>query len=154
VLAVGIIAVLGSASIYVSLLVIAMSDRLLYLQLSNDMHTYLSEYGSENASTLETTAGPSVVIFLIGWLLIAIADISRRRPQRVSAGVLVIISAISFLLWLALVPLQFALGVLPGDPSFDGVRTLTIAPAIIFGLGAISPIGWLVARRIRSPQES
>jgi hypothetical protein len=147
---VGIIFVLVSTAIYGWVFVIAATDHSFFLRLSFETKTYTGDYGSQDLSTVATLTGPSVTLFLIGWLLISIADIARRRPRPVSALTLLVLAAVSLVLWLAVVPLQFATGVLPGDPSFDGARTLAIAPAITFALGAIAPVGWLVVRVIRS----
>ena len=147
---VGIIFVLVSAAAYGWVFAVAVTDRVYFIGLSYETKTYTGDYGSQELSTVATLTGSSVTLFLVGWLLISIADIARRRPRPVSAVTLLVLSAVSLVLWLAVVPLQFATGVLPGDPSFDGARNLVIAPAIIFALGAIAPVGWLIVRAIRS----
>lgn len=147
---VGIIFVLVSTAVYGWVFAIAATDHIYFLRLSFETTTYTGDYGSQDLSTVAALTGPSVVLFLVGWLLISIADIARRRPRPVAAVTLLVLAAASLVLWLAVVPLQFATGVLPGDQSFDGARTLAVAPAIIFALGAIAPVGWLVVRAIRS----
>ena len=123
-MAVGIILVLVSAAAYGWVFAVAVTDRVYFIGLSYGTKTYTGDYGSQELSTVATLTGPSVT--LLG------------------------LSAVSLLLWLAVVPLQFATGVLPGDPSFGGARNQVIAPAIIFALGAIAPVGWLIVRAIRS----
>jgi len=147
---IGIIIMLVSVAIYGWVFAVAATDRVYFISLSSETKTYSDEYGSRQLSTVGALTGPSVTLFLVGWLLISIADIARRRPRPISAVTLIILAAVSLQLWLAVVPLQFATGVLPGDPSFDGARNLAVAPAIIFALGAIAPAGWLVFRAIRS----
>lgn len=147
---VGIIIVLVSAAIYGWVFAAAATDRAYFISLSSETKTYSDEYGSRQLSTVAALTGPSVTLFLVGWLLISIADIARRRPRPVSTVTLMVLGGVSLVLWLAVVPLQFATGVLPGDPSFDGARNLAVAPAIIFALGAIAPAGWLFFRAIRS----
>ena len=126
---VGIMIVLVSAAVYAWFFTVAATDRLHFIRLSCETKTHSDEYGSQELSTVAALTGPSVVLFLVGWFLIAIADIARRRPRPVSVIALLILSAVSLVFWLAVVPLQFATGVLPGDPSFDGALTLAIAPA-------------------------
>lgn len=147
---IGIFLVLVSTATYAGLTVFAATDPVGFTLMSNTMHTYSGRYGSQRASDVAATAGPSVTIFLIGWLLITLADIARRRRRPITARTLVTLSSSYLLVWLAIVPLQFVTGVLPGDPTFDGVRNLIIAPAIIFALGTVAPVVWLVVRCGRS----
>ncbi|MBC7760451.1 MAG: hypothetical protein H7201_01350 [Candidatus Saccharibacteria bacterium] len=123
-MAVGIILVLVSAAGYGWVFAVAVTDRVYFIGLSYETNTYTGDYGSQELHTVATLTGPTVT--LLG------------------------LSAVSLLLLLAVEPLQFATGVLPGDPSFGGARNQVIAPAIIFALGAIAPVGWLIVRAIRS----
>ncbi|MFM9919048.1 hypothetical protein [Lacisediminihabitans sp. H27-G8] len=149
-LAAGVLLVLGAIVIYAQLTITAVTDPIEFIGMSYAMHTSSNEFGTTTASEVAGIAGPSIVMFLVGWLLIAIADISRRRPRAISTGALLILSAASLVCFLAVVPLQFMTGVLPGSPNFDGVRTMLTPPAIVFALGTLAPIVWLGIRRIRS----
>ncbi|QNE48600.1 hypothetical protein F1C58_16195 (plasmid) [Glaciihabitans sp. INWT7] len=147
---VGLSFIVVSVIVYGQLAMTAVTDRLRYIQLSYEMHTSADEFGPRTFSAVAASSGPFVVLFLVGCLLVALADISRRRPRPVSVGALLGVSAVFLLAFLAVCPLQFVTGVLPGDPHFDGVRVTLTPPAIVFALGALAPLGYLLVRRIRS----
>lgn len=93
-----------------------------------------------SAAGLARTAGPFVVGWLVGWVLVAVVPATRHRPRSLLAGVLV---------WVAVVVVGMLVrGALVGDgvqASFVVVTTIVVA-VLLLGWRALA---LLVARGAR-----
>lgn len=141
---VGGVAAVGSAALFAWLVAVSLADSALFATLSTTTGTYIKRGGSHEVSDLGAILGPSVTIFLVGCLLIAIADVSRRRLSATDASgtaesAVRPISAAWKSLWIALlgiawvlvVPVQWVAGVLSSAAGAAAAAGLFLVPAII-----------------------
>ena len=141
---VGGVAAVGSAALFAWLVAVSLADSALFATLSTTTGRYIKRGGSHEVSDLGAILGPSVTIFLVGCLLIAIADVSRRRLSATDASgtaesAVRPISAAWKSLWIALlgiawvlvVPVQWVAGVLSSAAGAAAAAGLFLVPAII-----------------------
>ena len=141
---VGGVAAVGSAALFAWLVAVSLSDSARFATLSTTSGTYINRGGSHEVSDVGAIVGPSVTIFLVGCLLIGIADVSRRRLSAAAAsgGAESAVRPISSpwkSLWIALLgiawvlvaPAQWIAGVLSSAAGAAAAAGLFLVPAII-----------------------
>ena len=123
---------------------VSLTDGTRFAGLTTTFGTYIRRGGSHQVSDVGAIVGPSVTIFLVGCLLVGIADASRRRllatpaSDRSGSGVRPISSAWKILwgvllgfAWALVGPAQWIAGVLLGVPRTAAAAGLFLIPAII-----------------------
>lgn len=163
-IAVGTILALAGASIFAWLVTVAVTDPLAFTAMGLTKNMYIEPGGSSGASDIVATSGPAAMFFLTGCLIIAIADISRRRlavdsdrldlvdhrgVRRIPWSWQVLWIVLLFVAWVLVGPAQWIAGVLPGDRAFGGAYSLLLVPAA-FASGACAALVVSLIAQVRA----